>query len=188
MNASQYGCDALVVFVDRGPVRVPLSITKAGVRELSSQLHMLTKRAKSADVTRELGVFLRELWNNIVSYIAEYPLTAYPRQSRIWWCLTAEFSHLPLYAAGPYRKGEQNLSSLYISSRARRPSSLNSATERKHFIPIGQANAIGTSELASIGTELANIGQCIDGLAMFTRIEEQDSCISRVADELGQNE
>ena len=197
VNASQYGCDALVVFVDRDPVHIPLSITKARVRELSSELHNATERAKTTDVRRDLGVFLRELWNNVVSHIVEYLLTTYPRQSRIWWCPTAEFSHLPLHAAGPYRKGEQNLSSLYISSytptlaaliRARRPSSSNSATERKHFIAIGQANAIGTSELASVGTELANIGQCVDGLAKFTRIEGQDSCISRVADELGQNE
>ena len=197
MNASQYSCDAVVVFVDRDPVHIPLSITKAGVRELSSQLVVLTKRAKLMDVTRELGIFLRELWNNVVSHIVEYLLTVYPRQSRIWWCPTAEFSLLPLHAAGPYRKGELNLSSLYISSytptltaliRTRRPSSLNSASERKHFIAIGQANAIGTSELASVGTELANIGQCIDGLAMFTRIEGENSCISRVADELSKNE
>ena len=197
VNASQYGCDALVVSVDRDPVHIPLSITKAHVRELSSQLHILTRRAKSVDVTRELGVFLRELWNNVVSHIVEYLLTTCPRQSRIWWCPTAEFSLLPLHAAGPYRKGQQNLSSLYISSytptlsaliRARRPSPPNSATERKHFIAIGQANAIGTSELASVSAELANIGQGVSGLAIFTRIEGQESSISRVANELSKNE
>ena len=197
MNASQYSCDALVVSADRDPVYIPLSITKARVRELSSQLHMLTTRTKLMDMTRDICVFLRELWNDVVSHIVDFLLTAYPRQSRIWWCPTSEFSLLPLHAAGPCRKGQLNLSSLYISSytptltaliRARRPILPDSATQRKHFIAIGQANAIGTSELPSVGTELTTIGQRVGGLAMFTRIEGQESCISRVADELSKNE
>ena len=149
------------------------------------------------DVRRDLGIVLRELWNNVVSHIVDHLLTTHPRQSRIWWCPTADFSHLRLHAADPYRKGEQNLSSLCISSytptltaliRARRPGSPDSASRRKHFIAIGQAKAIGTRELHSVGTELTNIGQRIDSRAMFTRIEGHDSCISRVADELSRNE
>ena len=197
VNASKYSCDALVVFVDRDPVHIPLSITKARVEALSSQLHVVIQRAKSMDMTREFGLLLRELWDKVVSHIVEYLLTMLPRQSRIWWCPTAEFSLLPLHAAGPYRKGQQNLSNLYISSytstltaliRARRPGPPNSATQRKRFIAIGQTKAIGTSEYPSVGTELTIVGQRLDGLAMFTRIEGEDSCISRVADELGRNE
>ena len=197
VNASKYSCDALVVFVDKDPVHIPLSITKARVEALSSQLHVVIQRAKSMDMTREFGFLLRELWDNVVSHIVEYLLTTHPRHSRIWWCPTAEFSPFPWHAAGPFKKGQQNLSDLYISSytptltaliRARRPSPPNSATQKKHFIAIGQARAIGIAELPSVGTELANIAQRIDGLATFTRIEGEDSCISRVAYELGKNE
>ena len=195
MNASQYGCDVLVVFVDRDPVHIPLSITKDNVRSLSLWLRSLTKRAKTMDVTRDLGIFLRELWDRIVSRIVDFLQTTCPRQSRIWWCPSAEFSLLPLHAAGPYRKGQQNLSALYISSytptltaliRARRPTLLHSATQ-KRFIAIGQAAASGAVELHSVGSELVNIGQLVDGPATFTRIEGSDSSVSRVADELGKN-
>ena len=59
---------------------------------------------------------------------------------------------------------------------------------QKHFIAIGQAKASGKSELLSIGAELVNIGQHVDSLAMFTRINGEESYISRVVEELGKNE
>ena len=103
---------------------------------------------------------------------------------------------LPLHAAGPYRKGQQNLPHLYISSytpitaliRARRRGPSNFTTEQKHFIAIGQAKAAGESELVSVGAELDNIGQCVDGLATFMRIDGEESYTSRVVSELGKNE
>ena len=61
-------------------------------------------------------------------------------------------------------------------------------TEQKHFIAIGQANAAGESELPSMGPELDNIRDRIDSLTIFTRIDGEASCVSRVVDELGQNE
>ena len=197
VNASKYSCDALVVFADRDPMHIPLSITKQDVRDLSSKLRTLIMRAKRSDVTRDLGLFLRELWDQIVSPIVQCLRTTYPTQSRIWWCPTAEFSLLPLHAAGPYRKGQQNLSALYISSytptlsalvRARQHYPSNSTTEQKRILGIGQANATGQSELLSVGTELANIGQRIDGLAMFTCIEGDESCISKVTEQLNKNQ
>ncbi|KAG8215519.1 hypothetical protein J3R82DRAFT_9167 [Butyriboletus roseoflavus] len=197
VNASKYGCDALVVLVDQDPVHIPLSITKEAVRELSAKLGILTVRAKSIDVRRDLGVLLRELWDEVVSPIVNFLQTVHPFQSRIWWCPTAEFSRLPLHAAGPYRKGQQNLANLYISSytptlttliRARRHDLPHSASEGKHFVGIGQAKAKGESELVSVGAELATIEQRINGLATFTRIEGQESCIARVTEELGKNE
>ena len=197
VNASKYSCDAVVIFDDRDPVHIPLSVTKQGVRELSSRLFTLTVHAKKMDMTREIGVFLRDLWRDVVSCVVDFLLTACPRGSRIWWCPTAEFSLLPLHAAGPYRNSEKNLSDHYISSytptlsaliRARQSTSPDSATERKHFAAIGQAKAAGTSELHSVSTELANIGRLVNGPAMFTCIEGQDCCITRVAEELGKNE
>ena len=197
VNASKYSCDALIVFHDRDPVHIPLQITRDDVRDLSTELHTLTVRAKRADVTRELASFLRKLWDQIVSPIVDCLQAHYPSQSRIWWCPTAEFSVLPLHAAGPYRKGQRNLPHLYISSytptlsaliRARRREPSNSATGQKHFIAIGQAKATGESELLSVGAELGNIRQCVDGLATFTSIDGEESCAPRVVAELGKNE
>jgi CHAT domain-containing protein len=197
VNASKYSCDALVVLLDRDPVHIPMQITQENVRELSTELRTLTVRATRTDMTREIASFLRKLWDQIVSPIVDVLQTTHPSRSRIWWCPTAEFSVLPLHAAGPYRKGQRNLPDLYISSytptltaliRARRPDPSNSATQGKRFIAIGQAKAAGESELLSVGAELANIGQRVSGLATFTRIDGEESCISRVVEELGKNE
>ncbi|KAF8431636.1 CHAT domain-containing protein [Boletus edulis BED1] len=178
VNASQYSCDALVILLDRDPVHIPLQIAQASVRNLSEELHASTERAKKVDVTRELGSLLRNLWDQVVSPIMDFLLTTLPLQSRIW-------------------KGERNLSDLYISSytptlsaliRARRPAPSNTSGGGKRFVAIGQANAIGQVELHSVGTELANIGQRIIGLASFTQIDGPESCISRVAEELYRTE
>ena len=197
VNASKYSCDALVVSLDRDPVHIPLQITQDDVQDLSTKLYALTSRATRGDITRELASFLRILWDQIVSPIVDFLQTTLTPQSRIWWCPTAEFSLLPLHAAGPYRKAQQNLPDLYISSytptltaliRARRRDAFNPASEQKRFIAIGQAKAVGETELMSVGTELDNIGQRVEGLTTFTRIDGEQSCISRVVDELGKNE
>jgi CHAT domain-containing protein len=197
VNASEYGCDALIVFLDQDPVHIPLQITRENVRELSTELHTMTSRAKRADVTKELAFFLRKLWDQIVSPIVDCLQTTHPSQSRIWWCPTGEFSVLPLHAAGPYRKGQQNLPHIYISSytptlnaliRARRGDPSNSAPDQKRFIAIGQASATGETELVSVGAELDIIGQRVNSLARFTRIDGEESCISSVVEELGKHE
>ena len=197
VNASKHGCDVLIVFVDKDPVHIPLSITKEGVRELALELHMLTSLAKKSNVTRELGVFLRELWDKVVSPIADFLQTTQPCQSRIWWCPTAEFSLLPLHAAGPYRRGRQNFNDLYISSytptlvaltRALERNLPNPVMGRKRFVAIGQTDMVGQRKLLSVGAELANIGQYIGGFTTFTHIEGRESCITRVTEELNKNE
>ena len=197
VNASKSSCDALIVFLDRDPVHIPLQITQDNARDLSNEFLTLTVRAKRGDVTRELSFFMRQLWNQIVSPIVDCLQANHPSQSRIWWCPTAEFSVLPLHAAGPYKKGQQNLPDLYISSytptltaliRARRPDPSNSATDQKRFIAIGQAKTPGESKLPSVGAVLDNVGQCVEGLATFTRIDWEESCTSRVVEELGKNE
>ena len=177
VNASQNSCNALIVFPDRDSVHIPLQITQQDVRDLSTELHTLTLRAKRADVTRELAFFLRKLRDQIVSPIVDCLQTTHPSQSRIWWCPTAELSVLPLHAAGPYRKGQQNFPHLYTSSYtptltalicARRRNTSSSATGQKCFIAIGQAKAAGETELLSVGAELDNIRQRVDHLATFT--------------------
>ena len=200
MNASRYGCNALVVLVDKDPVHVPLPVSKRDVRELSLRLRTLTKDARRLDMIdaeREFKIFLRELWDKLVSHVMIVLESICHRNSCIWWCPTAEFSLLPLHAAAPHRQGQKGVSDVYVSSytttrtaliRARRPSLHDSAHDKKRFIAIGQAAAKNASQLIHVGTELDNIGRLVDGLAMFARIKGQDACISNVADELGKNE
>ena len=197
VNASKYSCDALIVFLDRDPIHIPLQVTQEDVRHLSKELHTLTVRATRDDVTKELAFFLRKFWDQIVSPIVDCLQTSHSSQSRIWWCPTAEFSVLPLHAAGPYRKGQKNLPHLYISSytptltalvRARRGDPSDSATELKRFLAIGQGKATGETKLLSVGAELDNIRQCVDGPATFTCIDGEESCTPRVVEELGKNE
>ena len=197
VNASKYSCDALIVFLDRDTVHIPLQVTQEDVQHLSTELHTLTVRATRDDVTKELALFLRKLWDQIVSPIVDCLQTTHPSQSRIWWCPTAKFSLLPLHAAGPYRKGQQNLPHLYISSytptltaliRARRRDPSNSATELKGFLAIGQAKAAGETELLSVGAELENIRRCVDGPATFTCIDGEECCAPMVVEELDKNQ
>ena len=197
VNASQYGCDALIIFLDQDPVHIPMQLTREDVRELSTELRALAMRATMDDMTRQFAFFSRKLWDQIVSPIVDVLQTIHPLQSRIWWCPTAESSVLPLHAAGPYRKGQRNLADLYISSytptlialiRARRENTTSSVTDKKRFVAIGQAKAAGENELFSVGAELDIIRQHVEGLATFTRVDGDESCISRIVEELGKNE
>ena len=83
LNASKYGCDALIVFLDYDPVHIPLQITREDVLDLSMELRTLTIRARRVDMTRELASFLRKVWDQIVSPIVDFLLTTLPPQSRI---------------------------------------------------------------------------------------------------------
>ena len=197
VNASKYSCDALIVFLERDPVHIPLQITQDSVRGLSTELRTLTKRAKREDMSRELACFLRKVWDQIVAPVVDSLQTTLPSGSRIWWCPIAEFSLLPLHAAGPFRKGQRNLANLYISSytptltsliRARQSELSSFTAQGKRFLAIGQATAIGECELLSVGSELNNIGRLVDGLTTFTRIDGEESRISRVVEELGKSE
>ena len=181
---------------DCDPVHIPLQIKREDVRDLPKELHTLAELATRVDVTRELKGFLRKLWDQIVSLIVAFLQKTRPPGSRIWWCPTAKFSALLLHAAGPQRKGERNLPSLYIPSytptlpaliRARRCDPPSSVTDQKRLIAISQATAAGESKLHSVGAELANVGQLVDGLTTFMRVDGEESCISRVVEKLGKN-
>ncbi|KAG8216311.1 hypothetical protein J3R82DRAFT_6378 [Butyriboletus roseoflavus] len=146
------------------------------------------------DVTRDLAIMLRELWDEIVSPIVNILQTIRPCPSRIWWCPTAEFSLLPLRAAGPYWKGQHNLANLYTSSyTSTLTASLLDGTiprilHQKGNTSLVQAQAKGEKELVSVGAELANISQRVDGLATFMHVGGRKSCIPRVTEELMKNE
>jgi hypothetical protein len=61
VNASQYTCDAFVIFFNRYSVHIPLQITKSRVQDLSSELQSLTLDAKLMDIGRHFARFLRVL-------------------------------------------------------------------------------------------------------------------------------
>ncbi|KAH0826513.1 CHAT domain-containing protein [Lanmaoa asiatica] len=148
------------------------------------------------DVTRDFVVLLRELWDVVVSPIVKILEESCPRQSRIWWCPTAEFSLLPLHAAGSYRKGQPILSDLYISSyaptltalvRARQKRPLDLSMEQHRFLFVGQAQAPGQNKLISVATELSNISQQVGSVATVTRVQDQDANIAKVGEEVNKN-
>ena len=142
------------------------------------------------DVTRDLGVILGRLRDDVVSPIVDFPRTTYLRRSHIWWCPPAESSVLPLHAAGPYRIGQPNL---YISPytpsllRIRRPGSSNPVTKGKHFVATGEANTRGKCELLSVGTERPILVSTSTALPR-SRVKGPQFCIARVSRGLGKNQ
>ncbi|KAG2080877.1 hypothetical protein BD769DRAFT_1647566 [Suillus cothurnatus] len=117
INASQYGCDALIIHSAEDPVHVPLDITQVDLSDLSSEFQSLAENFGSSDHLHKLVSILRKLWNDIVDPVVQALKESNVRPgSRIWWCPTAEFTLLPLHAAGPYEKKKDNLSNIYISS------------------------------------------------------------------------
>ena len=196
VNASRYSCDALIVLPHRDPVYIALPITNTRVVELSMELRTLTSHARFSDMTRGFLMFLRELWDEVVSPIAKTLQDFCARGSRIWWCPTAGFSLFPLHAAGPFRKGQPMFSDLYISSytptltaliRARQKKIPDLSIERHRFLVVGQAQAPGQRELPSVSTELSTILQCIGSVATLTCIQDQGATIANVAEQFKKN-
>ena len=191
-NVIQYTCNALIILSENHPVHVPLPITKTRASELSVKLCGLTSRAKFRNVTKELLVFLQELWDEVVLPIAKSLQEFCPRGTRIWWCPTAEFSLLPLHAAGSFRKGQSMFSDLYISytptltalTRARRERPLDPRIERHRMLLVGQAQAPGQTKLVSVNTGLSNISPRIASTATLTCVQDQHATIAKVAEEL----
>ncbi|KAG1809064.1 hypothetical protein EV424DRAFT_177799 [Suillus variegatus] len=56
VNASQYSCDALIVFNHQDPVHVPIDITQTEVSDLSSEFQSLTREFGSSDTQLKLVV------------------------------------------------------------------------------------------------------------------------------------
>ncbi|KAG1728368.1 TPR-like protein [Suillus paluster] len=211
VNASQYSCDALIIPSAHDPVHVSLDITRAEVSELSSEFQSLTECVGSSDHQLEsnkmIGV-LRTLWHRVVNPVVQALGGLVRPHSRIWWCPTAEFTLLPLHAAGPYEgkshdgKKNHNLSHFYISSyiptlaeliRARQQVSRD--TTGQHFVAIGQANPDGAKLLRCVATELSVVSQCLSPLLSFTpptlsftQLADNDATVRGVFDALSQNQ
>ncbi|OAX35997.1 hypothetical protein K503DRAFT_784674 [Rhizopogon vinicolor AM-OR11-026] len=108
VNASQYLCNAVIIFTTGQPVLVPLpKVTLAEVGRLAELFKDIIRRAGDPDPVRfrerQLIDLLTELWNLVVSPVVDRLLPHTPKGSRIWWCPTGKFAVLPLHAAGLYQ-------------------------------------------------------------------------------------
>ncbi|KAG1752793.1 hypothetical protein EDB19DRAFT_2035383 [Suillus lakei] len=194
VNASQYSCDALIILSAQDPVHIPLGLALTEVSQLSSEFQSLIHRAGSSDHRLEshklVGV-LRKLWDGIVGPILQVLKKFIRRGSRIWWCPTAEFTLLPLHAAGPYEPHSRNFSHFYISSytptlaaliRARQQPSRGASVE--HFVAIGQANPAGGNDLRCVAAELDVVAQRVAPFISFTSLADGDATVQGTLDAL----
>ncbi|KIK32461.1 hypothetical protein CY34DRAFT_101467, partial [Suillus luteus UH-Slu-Lm8-n1] len=197
VNASQYGCDALIVLSDQDPVHVPIDITRTEVSELSSEFQSVTEQFGCSDHQNKLVGILRKLWHDIVDPVVQTLRMLNVRPgSRIWWCPTAEFTLLPLHAAGPYERNRDNLSQIYISSytptlatlvHARRSVSQYASTQ--YFVAIGQGNPDRGKELRCVAPELAAVAQRLGPIvSSFTSLQDSLATVQGALDALNHNQ
>jgi hypothetical protein len=69
INASQYGCDALIIHSAEDPVHIPLDIMQVDLSDLSFEFQSLTENFGSSDHLHKLVSILHKLWNDIVDPI-----------------------------------------------------------------------------------------------------------------------
>jgi CHAT domain-containing protein/tetratricopeptide (TPR) repeat protein len=196
VNASRYSCDALIILSGQDPVHVPLDIAQIEVFELSSKFQSLSEQFGSSDQQHKLVGILRKLWEYIVHPIVKALEESEVRPgSRIWWCPTAEFTLLPLHAAGPYEKHRDNLSDIYISSYTPTLATLIRARQRvsqdvspQHFVAIGQGNPDSGKKLSCIAPELEDVAQRLMPIVSFTSLEDSDATVQGALDALNHNQ
>ncbi|KAG2141848.1 TPR-like protein [Suillus clintonianus] len=196
VNASRYGCDALIIFSAQDPVHVPLDIARSEVSELSSEFQSLAEEFGAIDCQNKLASILRELWRRVVDPVVRaLEVSGVHRHSRIWWCPTAEFTLLPLHAAGPYEKKKDNFSQIYISSYTPTLTTLIRARQRvsretsaQNFVAIGQANPDRGKELRHVAPELAIVAQRLKPVVSFTSLEDSEATVQGALNALNHNQ
>ena len=198
VNASRYSCNTLIILDSQEPVHIPLDITQANVSDLSIEFQSLTADAGSSDnqfgAHKIVGI-LRQLWEHVVGPTVKVLRKIIPRGSRIWWCPTAEFTLLPLHAAGPYATKGHNLSHYYISSytstltaliRARQQVTRDASFPR--FVAIGQGNPDDGKPLLHVAAELRDIAQRVGCILPFTLLADNDATVQLALDALNQHQ
>jgi len=201
VNASQYSCNALIILSFQDPVHIPLDIERVEVSQLFTQFQSLTKDAGTSDHGLERNTFvgvLRTLWERIVDPIVNALKVLIPRNSRIWWCPTAEFMLLPLHAAGQYKKKGHNLSHFYISSYTPTLAALIRARQHlprdasiPHFVSIGQGSPHNGPPLLRVTDELRDIASRVARLAPslpFTSLSDNDATVQQALDALDRHQ
>ncbi|KIJ61220.1 hypothetical protein HYDPIDRAFT_31523 [Hydnomerulius pinastri MD-312] len=206
VNTSKYTSDALIILHTQSPIHVPLSLDQEAIINLSSRFSRLIRDFPSASQKVEsqdsdsqsrlreyrnmLITQLRFLWNAVVQPVMEQLEDIHPIGGRIWWCPAAQFPSLPLHAAGPYRKGQKNLSGLYVSSytpslsalaRARSRSTPSatlsasqpsSASDLPTFALVGQAKPLTGAELQNVEQEFEAIREVLPGSMSLDRLDD----------------
>ncbi|KAG1817692.1 CHAT domain-containing protein [Suillus subaureus] len=197
VNASQYSCNALIVLSDQNPVHIPIDITRTEVSELCSEFQSVAEQFGCSDHQNKLVGILRKLWHDVVDPVVQaLRVSNVHPGSRIWWCPTAEFTLLPLHAAGPYERERDNLSQIYISSytptlatlvRARQRVSQYASTQ--YFVAIGQGNPDRGKELRCVAPELAAIAQhLVPIVSSFTSLRDSLATVQGALDALNHNQ
>jgi CHAT domain-containing protein len=172
-------------------------MTQTEVSDLSSEFQSIAEQFGSSNLQNKLVGILRKLWHHIVYPVVQaLKVLNVCSGSRIWWCPTAEFTLLPLHAAGPYERERDNLPQIYISSytptlaalvRARQHVSLCTSTQ--HFVAIGQGNSDRGKELRCVAPEVAAIAQrLVPTVSSFTSLEDSDATVQGVLDALKHNQ
>lgn len=171
VNINTRRSDAIVILRTGPPLLVPLPDADLGIiLKLSDRLG---ERPADCEI-RVAKPMLRQLWSIIVAPVVaqlQNLPTRLPERSRIWWCPTGPASKLPLHAAGPYRKGENNLPHPFLSSYtptlgalicARQPRMGNQVTNPpvKSLLVVGQADTPGEKELPRVIDEVRAIQGC----------------------------
>ncbi|KAG9011237.1 hypothetical protein FRB94_008837 [Tulasnella sp. JGI-2019a] len=171
VNISQFRSDAIVVQHTGLPAVIPLPDAHLeDLDSLSGRLSGLVLRqdGDTENISQAVAEVLREIWKAIVEPIAthlEHKL-GLAHGSRLWWMPTSKACSLPLHAAGPYVKGQKNMSDRFISSYTPTLSILlrsiahteayGLVLERMiapHFLLVAQGNAQGQRPLESVSKE-----------------------------------
>jgi len=180
------------------PVHVPLDITHADVSDLSTEFQSLTADAgfssDGLEVYKIVGI-LRKLWEHIVGPIVKVLRKLIPRGSRIWWCPTADFTLLPLHAAGPYAQKGHNLSHFYVSSYTSTLAVLIRARQQvprdaciPHFVAIGQGSPDEGTELPRVAAELGDVANRVAPTLPFTSLADSRATVQQALDALSQHQ
>ncbi|KAG2095426.1 CHAT domain-containing protein [Suillus discolor] len=189
VNASQHSCDALIIHSAGDPVHVLLDIKQAEVSEFSSEFQSLAEQFGSSDYQLTLVGILRKLWNDVVDPVVQALKESEVRPgSHIWRCPTAEFTLLPLHAAGPYEKGRDNLSNIYISPYT--PTLATLVRFSRCVLPTFccQGNPIEGKELKCVAPELAIVARHVTPVISFASLEDGNATVESALDALNRNQ
>jgi tetratricopeptide (TPR) repeat protein len=118
VNASRYGCHALITGADRERIQVvslPDLALDAAINRANEMLRVLADASRSAELSfldreknrRDLLGVLSWLWDVIAEpVLSALGYTGSPgtgdRWPRVWWCPTGPLTVLPIHAAGHY--------------------------------------------------------------------------------------
>ncbi|KAG1766257.1 CHAT domain-containing protein [Suillus occidentalis] len=132
---------------------------------------------KAAEEGPVIIVNASQLWHDIVDPVVQAlgASNVHPG-SRIWWCPTAEFTLLPLHAAGAYEKKRDNLPHIYISSYTPTLAALVRSPD-------------GDKPVQCVASELTVVAQRLTPVvSSFTSLEDSDATVEGAFDAVNHNQ